>query len=78
MSGKQPQPLVTVDARGLMCPEPVFRVRAAVAAMAPGSEVVVLADDPLAEVDFRLFCERAGHRLVEAADGRFRILVGGD
>ncbi|MDT8437719.1 MAG: sulfurtransferase TusA family protein [Wenzhouxiangellaceae bacterium] len=57
----------TLDARGLLCPEPVFRASRALAMMPPGATLVVLADDPLAELDLRVFCERSGHVLIDAA-----------
>lgn len=48
--------------------------------MHAGEYLEVLADDPLAEVDLRVFCERFGHRLVgpewELDAQRFRIQVG--
>lgn len=50
--------------------------------MAAGECLVVLADDPLAEVDLRVFCERFGHLLIgpetEQDAQRFRIQVGTD
>lgn len=71
-----------LDARGLHCPEPLFRVRHAMLSMNAGSVLEVLADDPLAEVDLRVFCERHGHDLSgpEPDQGvqRFRIRVASD
>jgi len=54
-----------LDARGLICPEPVVRARRALSQMNPGERLLVDADDPLAELDFRVFCERSGHELVD-------------
>lgn len=69
-----------LDARGLHCPEPVFRVRRALLSMRAGEWLDVLADDPLAEVDLRVFCQRFGHLLSgpepEQDAQRFRIRVG--
>ena len=41
----------TVDVRGLACPIPLIRARAALAGLAPGDELVVLATDPEAPID---------------------------
>jgi tRNA 2-thiouridine synthesizing protein A len=40
-----------IDARGLRCPLPLIRARAALTAMAPDDTLVVLADDPEAPID---------------------------
>ena len=40
-----------VDARGLLCPLPLLRARAALATLAPGEHLVVLATDPEAPID---------------------------
>lgn len=57
----------TLDATGLLCPEPVFRARLALAEMAPGQLLEVSADDPLVEVDMAVFCQRTGHGMVSSA-----------
>lgn len=56
-----------VDARGLLCPLPVARLARAVAGMAPGQRVVLLADDPMAPVDVEAWCLAAGHHLAAVA-----------
>jgi tRNA 2-thiouridine synthesizing protein A len=55
----------TVDASGRACPEPVLMLRQALAALAPGTRVVLLATDPLASVDVHAWCARTGQRLIE-------------
>jgi TusA-related sulfurtransferase len=57
----------TLDATGLSCPEPVFRTRRMLAEMEPGQLLRVSADDPLAEVDMAVFCQRTGHSMVSSA-----------
>lgn len=66
-----------VDARGLQCPQPVLQARAALRALSPGSCIVLLATDPLASVDVRAFCLRAGHRFIaeEQADDHLRFTL---
>lgn len=58
----------SLDAVGLICPEPVFRVRRRLATMRAGNVLRVLTDDPLAELDLAVFCQRTGHELIESRD----------
>jgi tRNA 2-thiouridine synthesizing protein A len=51
----------TLDLRGLKCPLPALMARRALGAMAPGTAVIVLADDPLAVVDIPHMCHGEGH-----------------
>ena len=55
---------VELDAIGLICPEPVVRASALLRSMASGTLLQIDVDDPLAELDFRVFCERTGHEFV--------------
>jgi len=48
----------TLDALGLFCPEPVFRVRMELDEMKIGEVLEVLADDPAAEEDIKSLCKR--------------------
>ena len=41
----------TLDLRGLKCPLPALMAKKALAKLAPGTALVVLADDPMAVVD---------------------------
>ena len=50
-----------LDARGLRCPVPVARARAALARLAPGESIDLLADDPMAPIDAQAFCAQEGH-----------------
>ena len=54
-----------VDARGLLCPIPVIRLTERIEEAAPGGTLVLLADDPAAEDDVRLWCRGRGHELVD-------------
>ena len=51
---------VTIDTRGLSCPLPVLKVRKAMRSIENGTEVQVLATDPLADQDLRAYCEASG------------------
>ena len=66
-----------LDAVGLLCPEPVFRVRRMLAEMEVGQLLQVSADDPLVEVDMAVFCQRTGHHMLssERNDGCWIFLL---
>lgn len=57
-----------VDARDLLCPLPVLRLRKALLGVAPGQVVQLLATDPVAAVDVPHFCAEQGHALLDVAD----------
>ncbi|MTH76727.1 sulfurtransferase TusA family protein [Paracoccus aestuariivivens] len=68
----------TIDARGLICPLPVLRLRKRLIALEAGSQVILLATDRAAVIDVPHFCHEAGHRLIAATalpDGATEYLV---
>jgi tRNA 2-thiouridine synthesizing protein A len=52
-----------LDARGLRCPEPVMLLHKAIAPLAPGEELTVLATDSTTQRDIPQFCRFLGHQL---------------
>jgi tRNA 2-thiouridine synthesizing protein A len=65
-----------LDTRGLSCPLPVLKARKRLLGMVPGQRLRVLATDPKAPGDFRLYCAETGHRLIEEAqDGEVFVMV---
>lgn len=54
-----------VDALGAHCPVPVRLLGRAIARVAPGEVVELLADDPLIEVDLPAWCHARGHEVLE-------------
>jgi len=50
----------TLDARGLACPLPAIKARRALAGVAAGSALVVLATDPEAPIDVAAVAADAG------------------
>ncbi|MFO1047217.1 MAG: sulfurtransferase TusA family protein [Geminicoccaceae bacterium] len=68
---------LVLDARGLSCPLPVLKARKRLLAMAPGERLRVLATDPKAPGDFRLYSVEAGHPLIEEGerDGVFELVL---
>lgn len=57
-----------VDARGLLCPLPVLRLRKVLLAQGAGARVRLLATDAMAAVDVPHFCDTGGHRLLDQCD----------
>ena len=64
-----------LDARGLACPLPAIKARAALAALAPGATLVVLATDPEAPVDIGALAADGGHAFSAERDGEAWRLV---
>ncbi len=50
-----------LDTRGLLCPLPVIRVQEAMARLAPGTRLRVIASDPGAAHDIPAWCRVHGH-----------------
>ena len=61
----------SLDLRGLKCPMPALLAKKALARLAPGMALTVLADDPMAAVDIPHMCHGEGHAVesVAARDG---------
>jgi len=66
---------VLVDARGLRCPLPLLRARAALSAMAPEDVLIVLADDREAPIDLAALASDVGRPFAD--DGAGRFVLGG-
>ena len=57
-----------VDARGLLCPLPVLRLRKVLLSQPVGARVRLWATDAMALVDVPHFCDSSGHLLVGQRD----------
>jgi tRNA 2-thiouridine synthesizing protein A len=63
-----------LDVRGLSCPVPLIEARRALAAMAPGEVLVVLATDPEAPIDLAALASDEGHDFdCEPVDNGWRM-----
>ena len=56
----------TLDTSGLVCPIPILKTKKALAEMAAGSTLEVLATDPAAPKDFEAFCRATGNVLINS------------
>ena len=61
--------VLRLDARGLKCPLTVLKTEKLLAGLAAGTEILVLATDPMAKVDIPLYCQRQGHACSVAVAG---------
>jgi tRNA 2-thiouridine synthesizing protein A len=53
-----------LDTRGLNCPLPILKAKKALAEMASGEILRVVATDPGSVRDFQAFCRQTGNELV--------------
>jgi tRNA 2-thiouridine synthesizing protein A len=68
---------VIVDARGHRCPVPSLKLQKALQAAAPGSQVTLLATDPMARIDVPFLIDQIGGQVItiEQTDGVLTITV---
>ena len=68
---------ITLDLQGLKCPLPILRTKKALANMASGDIITVLATDAGAPEDFAAFCKHTGHELLEnnTEDDIFTLII---
>ena len=57
-----------IDTRGLNCPLPILKAKKALADMASGDILKVVATDPGSVRDFQAFCRQTGHELVSSGE----------
>ncbi len=62
---------------GTFCPLPILLAVREMVRLAPGDRLEIVGDDPAILEDMPVWCERAGHRLVEISerDGKITTLV---
>jgi len=71
-------PDAEIDARHLLCPLPVLKLRRVLAPLRQGATVALVATDPAAVLDVPHFCAEGGHKLLASdplPDGARRYLV---
>ncbi len=57
-----------LDARGLNCPLPILRTKKALAELASGEILKVIATDPGSVKDMQAFAKQTGNELVNSAE----------
>ena len=63
-----------IDTRGLNCPLPILKAKKALAEMASGELLRVVATDPGSVRDFQSFARQTGHELVEQSNSGAEFL----
>ncbi len=58
-----------VDASGLNCPLPILRAKKALAGLASGQVLRIIATDPGSRRDFEVFAKQTGHELLQVERG---------
>jgi tRNA 2-thiouridine synthesizing protein A len=53
-----------LDVRGYNCPIPLLRAKKALSTMQPGEVLKIVATDPGAEIDFKVYAEASGNPIV--------------
>jgi len=66
-----------IDTSGLNCPLPILRTKKALASMASGQTLSVIATDPGSVPDFKAYARQPGNELLGAdeQDGRYLFLL---
>lgn len=64
-----------LDASGLECPLPILKTKATLARMHPGQVLRVVATDPHAPLDFKVYCMRSGDELLNLDEGDTQIEI---
>ena len=55
---------IELDTSGTECPIPVLKARKLTRTLSKGSIIKVIATDPLAEADFRHYCEQSNYEFI--------------
>ncbi len=71
------EPVMSIDAVGFFCPEPILRIRDAIESVQKGDVVELLADDPTAKTDITQWAKDTDNELLllEEESGEFRFLI---
>ena len=56
------------DLSGLDCPLPTLRIKAALARMAPGEVLKVIATHPASSKEIHTFCKQTGHSMIHTSE----------
>ena len=56
---------IELDTSGTECPIPVLKARKLTQTISKGTIIKVIATDPLAEADFRHYCEQSNYEFID-------------
>ena len=66
---------IILDARGLECPIPVLKARKLAQKTKNGDIIKVLCTDPLAEMDFRHYCEQSKYEYLGCKKEKNKFII---
>lgn len=55
---------IEIDATHLLCPEPLLKTKQALGTLKSGEIIKIITTDPAADLDFKVFVEVTGHKLL--------------
>ena len=61
---------MVIDTTGLRCPLPVLKVRKNLPTLKKTDLVLIIADDPLAEIDLRHFCSVKNYEIIKISSNQ--------
>ena len=62
--------IIVIDTTGLRCPLPVLKVRKSLPILKKKDLALIIADDPLAEIDLRHFCSIKGYEIKKISSNK--------
>ena len=66
---------IELDTSGTECPIPVLKARKLSQSLTEGNIVKVIATDPLAEEDFKHYCEQSGYEYLDCNKEKKKLYI---
>ena len=66
---------IELDTSGTECPIPVLKARKLSQSLTEGNIVKVIATDPLAEEDFKHYCEQSGYEYLDCNKQKEKLYI---
>jgi len=66
---------IELDTSGTECPIPVLKARKLSQSLTDGNIVKVIATDPLAEEDFKHYCEQSGYEYLDCNKEKEKLYI---
>jgi len=66
---------IELDTSGTECPIPVLKARKLSQSLTEGNIVKVIATDPLAEEDFKHYCEQSGYEYLDCNKEKEKLYI---
>ena len=75
MKNKSLRKEIILDARGVECPIPVLKARKLAQSTKNGDKIKVLCTDPLAEMDFKHYCEQSNFKYINCTKKNNELII---